>query len=535
MAPLVLGVDFDNTIVSYDALFHKVALEQGLVPSDVEPSKTAVKRFLCDAGQEPLWTRLQGEVYGPKMHESLPYPGVKAFFRVCRENAIPVCIISHKTRFPYLGEPFDLHQAAKNWLESHSFYDEEGAGLAEDQVFFELTREAKVARIASCRCTHYIDDLAEVLLHPDFPSNTERLLFSPGSVPPLTEGLAAVDHWTTIARLLLPDTFWQVVAREIAERPTGSLTPLKGGANNQVFSLNGDTVVKRYFQDSLDPRDRFAHEKAFYNHCRFAGVRSVPTPLGWAAPERVGVFSKVSGATPVQVTTRHVEAALGFIGQINEARMTGASPELPDASEACFSLATHLSTVSKRVGRMLEWELTDETEQEAQRFIRDEMAPALAHVKSTLELQYSPERLSEELPSSERCISPSDFGFHNSIEGPDGRLVFLDFEYAGWDDPAKLVCDFFCQPQIPVPWTYFEMFAVRLAADLALPKQEAFLGRCRSLLPLYRIKWISIILNEFAPAGRRRRRFSLGQVPVPEGLSAQLSKARSILQLCAVQ
>ena len=27
-----IGIDFDNTIVSYDTLFHKVAVEQGAVP-----------------------------------------------------------------------------------------------------------------------------------------------------------------------------------------------------------------------------------------------------------------------------------------------------------------------------------------------------------------------------------------------------------------------------------------------------------------------------------------------------------------------
>ena len=25
---------------------------------------------------------------------------------------------------------------------------------------------------------------------------------------------------------------------------------------------------------------------------------------------------------------------------------------------------------------------------------------------------------------------------------------FIDFEYAGWDDPSKLICDFFCQPAV---------------------------------------------------------------------------------------
>ena len=38
--------------------------------------------------------------------------------------------------------------------------------------------------------------------------------------------------------------------------------------------------------------------------------------------------------------------------------------------------------------------------------------------------------------------SPSDFGFHN-ILCEDGRLNFVDFEYAGIDDLAKSARRFF--------------------------------------------------------------------------------------------
>ena len=41
-----LGLDFDNTIVSYDALFHKVALEGSLIPADVAPTKLNVRDYL---------------------------------------------------------------------------------------------------------------------------------------------------------------------------------------------------------------------------------------------------------------------------------------------------------------------------------------------------------------------------------------------------------------------------------------------------------------------------------------------------------
>ena len=41
-------------------------------------------------------------------------------------------------------------------------------------------------------------------------------------------------------------------------------------------------------------------------------------------------------------------------------------------------------------------------------------------------------------------LSPSDFGFHNTIKSK--KLYFIDFEYFGLDDPVKLVIDFILHP-----------------------------------------------------------------------------------------
>ena len=41
----------------------------------------------------------------------------------------------------------------------------------------------------------------------------------------------------------------------------------------------------------------------------------------------------------------------------------------------------------------------------------------------------------------ERCISPSDFGLHNAIRTA-ADIRFIDFEFAGWDDPAKALVNF---------------------------------------------------------------------------------------------
>jgi hypothetical protein len=93
------------------------------------------------------------------------------------DKNIPMCIVSHKTSFPYLGEPWDLHAAARGWLQKQGFLDAKGLAWSDGQIFFELTKQEKIARILSLGCTHYVDDLPEILAM--LPAHVEKILFVP--------------------------------------------------------------------------------------------------------------------------------------------------------------------------------------------------------------------------------------------------------------------------------------------------------------------------------------------------------------------
>jgi len=112
-----IGIDFDNTIVSYDALFHGIALGRGLIPNNFTVSKVAVRNLLRANGQEDLWTLIQGEAYGFRMTDAAFYPGFLAFAKKAQETGTELVIISHKTKYPFKGPKYDLHQAAKSWIE----------------------------------------------------------------------------------------------------------------------------------------------------------------------------------------------------------------------------------------------------------------------------------------------------------------------------------------------------------------------------------------------------------------------------------
>lgn len=198
---MIVGVDFDNTIVNYDRLFHRVAVDRGLIPEQVRAAKGDVRDYLRRIGGENDWIELQGYVYGVRMHEADPFPGVIDFFARCRREGVPVRIISHKTLQPFAGPGCNLHEAAQRWLREHGFYDGE-IDLGTDDVWFELTKAAKLQRVRSAGCSHFIDDLPELLAEQAFPEQVERVLFDPNTLHPASP-FARAGSWVELNERLL--------------------------------------------------------------------------------------------------------------------------------------------------------------------------------------------------------------------------------------------------------------------------------------------------------------------------------------------
>jgi hypothetical protein len=173
-----IGIDFDNTIVSYDALFHQVALEKALIPINLVANKTAVRDHLRATNREEQWTLMQGEVYGPRMELAIPYAHAIESITRLKKMGHEVYIISHKTKHPFMGPAYDLHGAARSWV-TRSLVHNQAPLIDANSIFYELTKEEKIKRICSLNCDVFIDDLPEILTLTGFPTHTVKILFDP--------------------------------------------------------------------------------------------------------------------------------------------------------------------------------------------------------------------------------------------------------------------------------------------------------------------------------------------------------------------
>lgn len=191
-----IGIDFDNTIVCYDSVFHRVALEEKLIPPQLSQNKTHIRDYFRSQGKEDLWTILQGTVYGSRMDLASSFPGVGEFFDFCKKKGCKISIISHKTRRPYLGPKHDLHAAAKKWLLSQPFFH---PGIS---YFFELTLEEKLQRIERESCNFFLDDLPELLSESRFPPGTKKILFDPADMHPENPNWKKITAWNQMKSIL---------------------------------------------------------------------------------------------------------------------------------------------------------------------------------------------------------------------------------------------------------------------------------------------------------------------------------------------
>ncbi len=176
---MVIGVDFDNTIICYDQAFHQAARAAGLVGPGIPVSKRAVRDAVRQGpGGDLAWQELQFQVYGPRIRQSRPAQGALDFLGRCSRERIPVFVISHKTEFASRDPGgLSLRQAALDWLEAEGFF--RGGALAPGSVRFGATRAEKLAHIRATGCTLFIDDLEEVFREPDFPPQVRGILYAP--------------------------------------------------------------------------------------------------------------------------------------------------------------------------------------------------------------------------------------------------------------------------------------------------------------------------------------------------------------------
>jgi aminoglycoside phosphotransferase len=290
---------------------------------------------------------------------------------------------------------------------------------------------------------------------------------------------------------------------EIAARLVGGqvqhIARVGGGRNSRIWRVNAGHetfALKQYPSTEQDPRDRLATETRALRWMADNGVGVVPRVISVDRAENCALLSWVDGLSVKEVDTSDVDQAIRFLECVESLRRSRDFPFAQLASEACLSGAE----VERQVGARLARLRALESEPDLQTFLDRYFAPRLEGLLAKARKRLS---FGEELPPEGRALVPSDFGFHNVLRDDAGKLTFLDFEYFGWDDPAKFVSDTLLHPGTPMPAPTRSYFykAIKRVYDPA----TGFDVRFDALYPLFGLRWVLILLNEFHPERWRGR------------------------------
>ncbi|WP_298363983.1 hypothetical protein [Azospirillum sp.] len=324
------------------------------------------------------------------------------------------------------------------------------------------------------------------------------------------------------------------VAR-LCGRPVLAVEPRMGGGNNRLYRVavadDRFLALKSYGPAAADHRnDRLSREFSALSFLGRHGRDEVPEAVATDLTERLALYGWIDGTPPSRAPTRRLpddmDAMIRFILAVQELRTTDGAAAIGPAAEACPDGAELLRQIRARLDVLAG--LKDEPALTA--FLRESFAPALGEAEERLHSLYRAEGLTADTPVlAERAIlSPSDFGFHNALRRPDGRLAFLDLEYFGWDDPVKLLADTLWHPAYRLSPTeqirWLEGVGMPLAAT-----DQTLMVRLRACMPLYGLRWCVILLNEFLPERWRRRVRAGTTADWQQTKATQLAKAHGWL------
>lgn len=306
------------------------------------------------------------------------------------------------------------------------------------------------------------------------------------------------------------------------------------GGNNRTYRIetkSGIFIVKKYFSHKSDIRDRLGAEFLFLSYAEKVAPEMVPKAYAQNSSSKIALYEFIDGQplTGQPITIVEINQAIEFFCRLNEAASRPYANQLNNASEACFSIQNHFDLISARIEQMQQITPVSEESRLAQNYASKLKDFWLDWVNCTSEeAKREGFVLTSPLPLEQRCVSPSDFGFHNALRTSNQTIRFLDFEYAGWDDPAKMAGDFFSQIAVPVPEEFFELF-IQLTMKV-FPGSESLIRRANILRLAYQVKWCCIALNVFLPHHMARRKFANEGLDEGSLERSQIVKVKSIMK-----
>ncbi len=306
------------------------------------------------------------------------------------------------------------------------------------------------------------------------------------------------------------------------------------GGNSRVFRVGcadgSEFAAKFYFRRADSGRSRLDAEFNALSFMWRHGIRCIPRPFAANSEFDFALYEFVAGR-PIDsayVAAADIDQLVEFAAALKNLNSLPASRALPAAADACLGIDEIFRQIETRLQRLDGQHGDAPADRALARFLADEFVPAFRRAGQRMKSESGGNASGQVLAAADQTLSPSDFGFHNALRRDAGPITFLDFEYFGRDDPAKMIADFLLHPAQALNDGAKRHFVQRILQIFR--DDRGLLARLEYLYPLVGMKWCMIMLNEFVPGELARREFAArAPIDAAEKKSDQLAKARAML------
>lgn len=279
-------------------------------------------------------------------------------------------------------------------------------------------------------------------------------------------------------------------------------------------------ALKHYRGLENTARERLSTERHALELMHWHGIYSVPQ---WVvANPPYALMNWVDGFVIKEPKERDIDDAAVFLGTLHHISRKTPKDDMPLALDACLSGQMIVDQLEHRVAALMPF--TQENPELIQ-FLSQKFMPVFTRRFMAAKKSYP--AFSEMLPADERTLIAADFGFHNIMRTLDGKLYFIDFEYFGWDDPVKLMCDFLLHPATKLSDAMRKNFYGYMVSIYG----EAIKQRFAAYFPLFALRWVLMLVDAFIPvAGQEQTHRDSPAGDWNKVKAAQLVKAETLLK-----
>ena len=270
------------------------------------------------------------------------------------------------------------------------------------------------------------------------------------------------------------------------------------GGNSRIYKVTTPTknfALKFYREDSGNNNARLIRELNALEFMNLTGDLSCPILTGHNLLNNCCLTEWIDGEVLEVFEARHLEEAGAFLKKIHLARTNKSASKIDFGTEVCLSAIDIERQIKSRIKK-----LQDSHDDNLKNILENKFNPILNQIIVWVKKEYLNKKWSYEskISNEKLTLSPVDFGFHNALHTKSDRLIFLDFEYFGWSDPAHLISDTLLHPGMDLNDEQKNIFFNSISETYSSDKD--FLSRIAILYPLYALRWCAIMLNIFMPS-----------------------------------